>query len=160
LWREQPSCSGTGPYIWQFVKGIPTILAAPVPIPLWALLIGVPVFLLAIPFFTFLSKEKEPQFLTYRSDTIFDITWFWRWLPPGFHSSHYQIKDLTPRCPSCRAVLSINDFGGCLVSCVNENCSWQWDRQHRYGSRIGHSSELTSKVHNEIDRRIHAGESG
>lgn len=151
---------GYWPHIWQFVKSIPSLLANPVSIPLWALILGVPVLSLAIPFFASFNTKKEPRFLSYRSDTIFDIAWSWRWLPPGFHSSHYQIQDLTPRCPSCGAVLTIHDYGGSLVSCINENCSWQWERQHLHGSRIRHSSELDSKVRNEIDRRIHAGERG
>jgi len=151
---------GYWPYISQFVQIIPSLLATPVSIPIWALLLGVPVLLLAIPFFASLNTEKEPRFISYRSDTIFDIRWYWRWLPSGFHSSDYQIQDLTPRCPSCGAVLTINDYSGSLVSCINENCSWQWDRQHNHDSRIGDSLELDSKVRNEIDRRIHAGERG
>tara|TARA_B100000700_G_C15044634_1_gene857227 strand:+ start:136 stop:672 length:537 start_codon:yes stop_codon:yes gene_type:complete len=146
--------------IWQFVKSIPSLLTTPVSTPLWGFLIGVPVLLLTMPFLTSLKAKKEPRFLSYRSDTIFDITWSWRWIPPSFHSNHYQIKALTPRCPSCGAVLTINDYDGSLVSCINENCSWLWERQHRCGSRISHSSELDSKVRNEIDRRVHAGERG
>lgn len=151
---------GYWPQIWQLVKSIPSLFATPLSIPLWALLLAVPTLLLAIPFVASLKSVKEPSFVSYTSDTIFDITWFWRWLSPGFYNSHYTIQDLVPRCPSCGAVLTINDYSGSLVSCINENCSWQWERQSRHGFRIGHSSELDSKVRNEIDRRIHAGERG
>ena len=151
---------GYWPYIWQFVKNIPSLLETPVSIPLWVLILGVPILLFAIPFVASLNTKKEPRFLSYRNDTIFDISWSWRWLSPGFHSSNYQMRDLTPRCPSCSAVLTLNDYDGSLVSCINENCSWRWERQHRHGSRIRHSSELDSKVRNEIDRRIHAGGRG
>lgn len=151
---------GYWPHIWQFTKSTSSLLATPVSIPLWAFFLGVPFVWLAILLFASINKKKEPLFISYVSDTIFDITWYWRWLPPGYQSSEHQIRDLTPRCPSCGAVLTINDYCGSFVSCINENCSWRWERQHRHGSRIGHSSELDSKVRNEIDRRIHTGERG
>jgi hypothetical protein len=152
--------SGIWPDIWNLIKSIPTFLAKELPIPIWVLLIVVPVLLFLIPFIHSLQSNREPGFVLYTSDIIFDINWSWRWIPPNIYSSNYTLKDLTPRCPSCHAVLKISDYGGSLASCVNENCNWQWERQRQHGSSIGHSSELDSKVRNEIDRRIHAGERG
>ncbi len=151
---------GYWPQIWQLVKSIPSLLATPLNFPLWAVLLAVPILLLAIPFIASLKSVKEPSFVSYTRDTIFDINWSWHWLPPDLYDDHYTIQDLTPHCPSCGAVLTINDYSGSLISCINEHCEWQWERQRRHGSRIGHSSELDSKVRNEIDRRIHAEERG
>lgn len=150
--------------IWLTIKSAASLLATPLSFPLWVVMVAVPVLLFTVPVIASLiasfRSAKEPRFLSYTSDTIFDINWSWRWLPPSVYDSHYTMRDLVPRCPSCAAVLEINDYCGSLVQCINENCSWQWERQRRHGSRIGHSSELDSKVRNEIDRRLHAGERG
>lgn len=150
--------AGFWPHIWQFIKAIPSLLARPVVIPVWALLVAIPALVFIVPLVRSLRTNRGPQFLGYVKDRILDIDWHWRWSAPHIYNSHYQIQDLTPRCPDCKAVLEINDYRGELVICVNENCSWQWKRQFRHGSRIGHSSELDSKVRNEIDRRIYSGE--
>jgi hypothetical protein len=151
---------GYWPQIWRAVRSVPSLLATPLSLPLWVVILAIPALLFAVPLFGSIRSIKEPRFLSYTSDTIFDINWSWRWLQPGFYNSHYTLHDLVPRCPSCAAVININDYGGSLVTCINENCSWEWERQRRHGSRIGHSSELDSKVRNEIDRRVHAGERG
>lgn len=152
--------AGLWPPIWQLVKATPSFLVTPVSMPLWLVILLVPALIIVIPLLKSFKSVREPGFSSYTSDSLFDINWSWRWLPPGFYDSHYRITDLTPRCPSCHAILSINDYRSPLVSCENENCNWRWVRQNRHGSRIGHSTELDSKVRNEIDRRIHAGERG
>jgi hypothetical protein len=151
---------GYWPHIWRALTQIPSWLSVGVTLPLWAVILLVPALLLAIPLVSSLHSSKKPGFLSYTRDTIFEINWSWRWLPPGFYTSQYTMHDLVARCPSCTAVLEFNDYSRPLVRCVNESCSWQWERQRRSGSRIGSSSELESRVRNEVDRRIHAGERG
>lgn len=151
---------GFWPTIWRFIKSIPSFLITTLPIPIWTLLFAVPFLLFIIPLINSLRSAREPRFLSYTNDELFEINWYWRWLAPDRFNSSYRLIDLTPRCPLCHAVLSINNYGSSLVTCMNEGCNWQWKRQQQHGSRINHSTELDSKVHNEIDRRIHAGERG
>lgn len=152
--------TGFWPVGWRLLATIPALLATPVAFPVWLIGLAVVALVGLVPVVKLVRAARKPQFLSYTSDSVFDIAWSWRWLPPGFYSSHYQIADLTPRCPSCRAVLTVNDYRRPLVCCVNETCQWQWERERQHGSRIGHSTELESLVRNEIDRRIHAGERG
>lgn len=151
---------GYWPQIWRAVRSVPFLLATPLSLPLWVVILAIPTLLFTVPLFESIRSAKEPRFLSYTGDTIFDIKWSWRWLQPSFSNRHYTLHDLVPRCPSCTAVLKINDYDVSLVTCISENCSWEWERQRRHGSRIGHSSELESKVRNEIDRRVHVGERG
>lgn len=146
--------------IWQSLNDIPSLLSTLLRIPVWAVLLAVPTLLLSMPFIAYLKAFKDPRFASYTSEAIFDVNWSWRWLYSRLYNSHYQIKDLTPCCPFCSAALKINGYGGALIRRINENCSWQWQRQSPHGSLIGRSSELDSKVRDEIDRHIHAGERG
>jgi len=151
---------GYWPQMLRVVKSVPNLLATSLSIPLWVVALAVPSLLLTLPLISTLRSVKEPRFLSYTSDTIFDINWSWRWLAPGYSNSYYTPHELLPRCPSCSSVLNINDYSESLVTCIHENCSWEWSQQGRRGSRISHSSELDSRVRNEIDRRVHAGERG
>lgn len=151
---------GLWPTIWQAMGSVLGLLALPISIPLWLIIVAIPALLLVIPIIIALRPDREPPFTKYTNDNIFDINWAWQWSTPTRYRSQYELKALTPRCPTCHAVLSINDYSGSLVSCINENCNWKWARQRHHSSRISHSTELYTKVHNEIDRRIHAGERG
>jgi hypothetical protein len=153
-----PYILGIWPSILNLIGYALNILATPIIMPFWLLLVAVPVLLIAIPLLKKLSPDKAPRFTKYTNDNIFDINWSWRWGAPNFHSNNYQVRDLTSRCPDCHALLEVNYCNGKLVACINENCNWQWKRQQHHGSRFLNPGELHQKVHNEIDRRVHSGE--
>ena len=151
---------GFWPTIWLFLQFVYSLLTTLLLIPVWLLLLAIPFLLFVIPFIGSLRAEPEPGFMSYISDEIFEINWSWRWLSSSINGSGYTLHDLTPRCPSCSALLEVNDYNSSWVVCVNENCHWEWERQHQDSSRMVGSAELVSKVRNEIDRRMHAGERG
>lgn len=140
---------------WPLIFGL---LSVSILVPVWVVFVAVPVLFLIIPFFNYIRSDGKPRFTKYTSDNIFDISWSWRWSPPGFQSSSYQPRDLTPRCPNCHALLTIKDYSGDLVVCVNDSCNWLWKQHHK--TRFPSSSELYAKVHNEIDRKVHSREKG
>jgi hypothetical protein len=148
------------PLIWKSTIYIVNLLKISIPIPIWLLIVVVPTLLIAVPLLKYFRPNGEPRFTKYTYDNIFDINWSWRWIPPGAHRSSYQLSDLTARCPTCHSLLTINNYDGKLVICINEHCNWKWKRQQQHGSHFSHSSELNTTVHNEIDRRIHSGEKG
>lgn len=149
--------------IWKILESIFEFMIFQVSMPIWVLILSSLVFLFLIPIIAFIKKRKIPRFLSYKSDNIFDIDWFWEWSPPSvYNNNKYEIMNITPRCPSCYSLLDLNDYSGILVNCVNENCNWEWEwaRNRSSSKHITHSSELKSKVLNEIDRRVYAGEKG
>ncbi|MNJ56179.1 hypothetical protein D3C77_517120 [compost metagenome] len=150
---------GLWPILLSLVKAAPALFTSL--IPTWVLLLVAPfvVFVIMLVYFIYSTRESEicePDFVAYTDDTIFDIAWSWRWLPPTIHGNHYALRDLTPYCPSCSAVLTISDRHSALVSCSNGACHWQWERQHQHESPINDAAGLDGKVRHEINRRIQA----
>lgn len=138
-----------------------------VPIPLWLLITGIPILILLIPAITRLSPVKTPNFTKYTRDHILGIDWSWKWIPPNKFRADYKFVELTPRCPSCKSALNIDDYDGRLVYCINDSCKWQWPLAsqryacHHVGHRsdaIDHSSKIDERVRKEIDRKLHTGE--
>jgi len=128
---------------------------------------GIPTLILLTPVMTRLSTGKEPNFTKYTSDHILGIDWCWKWIPPNKLQTEYKFDGLTPRCPSCKSVLNIDDYDGRLVYCINDSCKWQWPlASQRYAyhhlshqsDSIDHSSKVNERVMKEIDRKIHTGE--
>lgn len=142
-------------------------ITANVFVPLWLLIIAIPILVLLIPLATWLIQDKKPSYTKYECDHILGIDWSWKWIPPNKFRTDYKFDELIPRCPGCKSVLSINDYDGRLVYCINESCEWQWPlATQRYapyhvGHRsdaIDHSSKLNDRVMKEIDRKLHTGE--
>ncbi|WP_417442623.1 hypothetical protein [Idiomarina abyssalis] len=138
-----------------------------IPIPLWLLIIGIPVLLLLVPVITKLLLDKEPNFTKYTCDHILGIDYSWKWNPPNKFRAEYRFDELTPRCPTCKSVLNIDDYDGRLVFCINDSCKWQWPlASQRYAfhhpahrsDAIDHSSKVNERVMKEIDRKLHTGE--
>ena len=153
---------GTWPALLSFIKSAPALLAITL-IPGWVMLFVAPfvVFVVAVIYFIVATgnvESGEPAFTAYRRDSIFDIDWAWRWLPPDPYNTHYNLGDLTPHCPSCCTVLAINEQDNCLVSCINDSCAWQWPRRQSQYAFIRTSIELDRKVRQEIARRLSAKE--
>lgn len=153
---------GSAVYLWggsifeDIVKAAPALIM-PL-IPSWMLLLVAPVTLFAITlmYFIYSTREadiREPDVVSYTQDIIFNIDWSWIWFPPTVHGNHYTLKNLTPYCPSCSALLTINDYNNELISCPNERCNWKWDMPPQL--RISNAAELDANVRAEIDRRVH-----
>lgn len=147
---------------WSQIKSllmfILSCLTYEVDIPVWLLLVSIPLLLGLIPTLKSFKVDHEPGFLKYKKDIILGIDWNWGWSSPNFHNDKYSIRDLHPRCPNCKSSLELNDYSGQLVHCINDSCNWQWRPQGSFHNRISHSSELKQKVWNVIDRKIHNGE--
>ena len=148
--------------IWPVVKGILlyvlSLFVYELAIPVWSLFLIIPFLLLLIPFIQSMSSEREPSFITYKSDHILGIDWSWKWSKPNLHNDKYSIRNLHSRCPDCKSSLELNDYSGQLVHCINDECNWKWQQQGNFNNRISHSSTLNSKVWNIIDRKVHNGE--
>lgn len=157
--------------LWEYVSiggvWLWSVITTDIPIPLWLVIIGIPILVLLIPVITRLIPDKEPSFTKYTHDHILEIDWSWKWIPPNKFRAEYKFDELKPRCPSCKSVLNINDYDGRLVYCINDSCKWQWPlasqryAYHHVGHRsdaIDHSSKLNERVLKEIDRKMHTGE--
>lgn len=158
---------GLWPYFIKCAEWVWSIITVDVSVPLWLLITGIPVLLLLIPVSTSLTPEKEPKFIKYTHDHILGIDWCWKWIPPNKYRSEYKFDELTPRCPSCKSVLNINDYDGRLVYCINDSCKWAWPlASQRYSfphiahmsDAIDHSSKVNERVMKEIERKLHTGE--
>ncbi|RAU16432.1 hypothetical protein DN062_18240 [Nitrincola tibetensis] len=97
-------------------------ITANVPIPLWLIITGIPILILLIPVITRLIPDKEPNFTKYTRDHILGIDWSWKWIPPNKVRTEYKFDELTPRCPTCKSALNIDDYDGRLVYCINDSC--------------------------------------
>ena len=148
--------------IWPAVKSVLlyvySLFIYEVGIPVWIICIIVPLLVLLIPFIHSRIPEREPAFINYKKDNILGIDWSWNWSKPSYYNDRYTIKDLHPRCPECKSSLEINDYSGQLAQCINDDCKWQWQQQGNFSDRISHSSTLSSKVLNIIDRKVHNSE--
>lgn len=137
-------------YIFNFA--ISTIL-----IPIWLLVLVVPLIASVLPLYQKFSKEKEPRFTHYKKDNFFEIDWFWDWAKPNFNNANYSVKNLTPRCPNCNSILDRNDYSGKLFECINHKCKWTWQRPWN-GRDLLHYHEIEKRIRTEIDRKVHCGE--
>lgn len=144
--------------IYEVLTKIWRVVIYEVSVPLWLIVLLVPVLLLSVPLLKKLVANRKPRFLQYRSDKILGINWSWGWSQPNFHNDKYSIKDLHPRCPNCNSRIELNDYSGHLVNCINDECNWSWNEQGSFENRISHSSQLNQKVLNVIDRKVHNGE--
>lgn len=148
--------------VWPQIKAILVYILSgftyEVGIPVWLLIVVVPLLVVIVPVLRSFETDSEPAFLKYKNDNILGIQWSWGWSSPSIYNDKYSIKDLHPRCPNCKSSLELNDYSGQLVHCINDGCNWQWQQQGSFNNRISHSSELNQKVWNVIDRKIHNGE--
>ena len=157
--------------LWlYFIKGaewVWSVITVDVSVPLWLLITGIPILVLFIPVTTRVIPDKEPKFTKYTHDHILGIDWNWKWIPPNKFRADYKLDELTPRCPSCKSTLNINDYDGRLVYCINDSCKWAWPlASQRYSfpraahrsDAIDHSSKVNERVMKEIDRKLHTGE--
>lgn len=154
-------------YVSKGVEWVWSVIVAEVAVPLWLLVIGIPVLVFLIPVVTKLTPDKEPNFTKYTNDHILGIDWNWKWIPPNKFRAEYKFDELIARCPDCKSVLNINDYDGRLVYCINDSCKWSWPlASQRYSfhsaanrpDAIDHSSKLNERVIKEIDRKLHTGE--
>ncbi|MEJ6123365.1 hypothetical protein MT390_16080 [Vibrio sp. 2-Bac 85] len=150
--------SGLWPEVKDAFLYIISWLVYDVLIPVWALFLIIPFLVFLIPLIQSAIPDSEPSFINYKSDQILGIDWTWDWSKPNYHNDNYSIKNLRSRCPDCKSSLEINDNSGPLVSCINDECKWQWQQKGNFDNRISHSSILNRKVWNIIDRKIHNDE--
>ena len=127
-------------------------------IPAWVFWFIAPfiVFIITLIYFIYSTREadiREPDFVVYTGDTIFDIHWSWRWFPPTVHGNFYTLVNLTPYCPSCSALLAVHEHQHPLVICPNGNCNWQWSGPLQEELLISTEADLVARVRTEIDRR-------
>jgi hypothetical protein len=127
-------------------------------IPLWAVVIAIPVLLLTIPTIISLLPERKPRFTQYVNDNIFAIAWHWSWGQMDHYSDKLYVLGLHARCPECKSILEANDFRSQLLVGINDACSWKWKRPSSSGQFISDYGVLVKKVTTEIDRRVTAGE--
>jgi hypothetical protein len=146
---------GLWPKILGFLMIAFLYLNSSIKLPIWLILILVPVLLFAFPIIKSISPEKEnfPRFIEYTSDSLFGINWNWEWAEPDMFEAKYRIRNLRPRCPLCGAALDVNQFNRPQVTCINDSCSWCWNRL-AYNS-YNQPWDLRNKVLNEIDRKIY-----
>lgn len=153
---------GVALYVWgwstveEVVKATPTLLLSLIPAWIMLLIAPVTLFVITLIYFIYSTRDsdiREPDFTAYTQDSIFNIQWSWRWLPPTIHGNHYTLKNLTPYCPSCSASLAINNHTNVLITCTNKRCEWTWDRPPQL--RISDAAELDANVRAEIGRRVH-----
>ncbi len=61
------------------------------------------------------KTEKEPDFLSYKTDEICNWLWKWRWVQK--YNGKYQIEKLEPICPQCQTPLSFDYFKYSCLRC-------------------------------------------
>lgn len=105
-----------------------------------------------------LLSESKPQFLTYRSDHILGVDWYWEYSEPGFYNDKYTPTNLTPRCPKCNSALDKYGSGHSVISCINDECRFDWSNAVGYRQDIYGFDTLEDKVRNVIDRKVHNDE--
>ncbi len=62
------------------------------------------------------KAEKEPNFLHYETDKIYNWNWKWSWAQ-NYKGGKYYINNLEPICPKCQTPLSYNYYNHTCLRC-------------------------------------------
>ena len=147
---------GLFPYIRSALLTVNSWIKVKLEIPVWQIILILPLLIFSIPIFKLLRHKSEPRYLKYKRDNIIGIEWSWKYSHTTYNDTD-DIYGLTPRCPDCKSILDINKNFAPLVHCINDECNWRWQNTIRFTNKGHHSSQLYDKVLTEIDRKIHTG---
>ncbi|RUO38878.1 hypothetical protein CWE15_10250 [Aliidiomarina taiwanensis] len=143
-------------------------------LPIWAIvviaLITILVFFIRDKLRTVNSKVEYPSYTTYFEDSIYGLTWKWKWTTSYRHDLEYcvSINDLFAYCPSCQ--MKLDDLNGYYPDaeanyvCDNDSCNWTWPQNLKptkrtsYTHRVLSDTEIKDKVIKQIERNARTGE--
>lgn len=129
------------------------VLAAPITLPTWAVLLGGLVILVVIGLGMLLAlaataKPARPDYADFTEAVILGVKWTWRW-----SGNRIEGDSVSPLCPRCdydlRPIPSNYNWNDAALKC--DHCGEEWFFEFRM-------SGLLDRVLREINRRLRKGE--